>query len=518
MKTLSLTLVAAALALALPASAESVAPLTWTACGPALGAPADVAARTECARLPVPRDYADPSAGMLTLDVVRVVADHGRGERHDGSVFLEPDEFDDDTGRSVTAMASAWRDGDGSWIDVARRLDLVGLAQRRMDDAGGHDCLTATAALPRHASLGTDAGDAALDTAEALALAIATACRNDPMHAHIGMEPRLRDLERLREALGQETWHLYGAGRGGWVAARYASRHPRHVDRMLLDGTWDVDGSVAEAMELRIAERGRALRRAIAALADEPLRFDVGSADVHARIARLPSALHAAWAPRIVDVHHLVAVLAMGRLLDGDPSLSPAMLRAALATARVGTTDDDDRAVREAAASLLAGATARDPYGFGPRAAGAAPAVVASVFATRCNDGYWGKDPGYWRQVTREMREAWPSSVGDELVQGMVCSQWPGAFGPSWLPTLQRPFLMVHAEFDGDAPLRGAALTMQTHGQAKLVVARGLRAQAVATRHDLPCVSTAAGRYLADGVLPTAALTNCAPPATPPSS
>lgn len=429
MKPTSLFLITAALFAAWPAHAESVAPLTWTSCGIPGTSPADVAARTECARLTVPRDYTNPAAGLLDLDVVRVNAAGEHGSRHDGTLLLEPDEFADGIDRSVPAMAAAWLDGDEDWRNVARRLDIVGLAQRRMDNVDGRDCLSATSRVPRHASLGGDTSFSNVMIAEHLALAVATACQNDPMHAHIGMRPRVEDMERLREALGQSKLHLLGVGRGGWVAARYAERFPGNVGRMLLDGTWDADGSIAEAMEARVHERGRTNRR----------------------------------------------LLALGLPPERD-------------------ANEDG-----------------DPYGFGPRSVGAAPALLASAFAARCNDGSWGTDSLYWRARTRELRDMWPSAVRNETFQGMVCSEWPGAFGSTSVPVLDGvpPFLMLHAEFDDEAPLRNAAMMLNAHGNASMVVARELRAHGVVMRNDRPCVAAAASRFLADGILPAAKLTNC---------
>jgi len=511
MKAFSRSLIVGAMAVSCPLSAESVAPLVWTTCSAVGGTPTDVALRTECATLAVPRDYAHPSAGTLNLDVIRVTAKAGRGERHDGTLFLEPDEFGAPLTEAIPAVASRWLEGDDHWRNVSNRLDLVGLAQRRMKGGGGHDCVAAASTIPRP-GIDLTEGDAA--AAGSLALAVATACQNDPMASHIGTSPRIEDIERLRDALGRNTLHLLGAGRGGWVLARYAERHPDRVGRMLLDGSWDVDGSVAEAMELRISERGRAFRRAIAALRDAPDRYDwrIEAADIHARFARLPAPLRAAWSPSIVDAPHLAAALAMARGIDAGVAPEPAALHGHLTATRLAATEADDRAVRKAGSALIAalgGANDLDAYGFGARANDAGTAALATAFAARCNDGYWGRSPRYWHDRARELRELWPSTTGEELFQGQVCSQWPGVFGPSGVPVLTRPFLMVHAEYDAEAPLRGAALTLQTHDKARLVVARGLVAHEVSLHPEAACVSAAAGRYLADGVLPDAMVTNC---------
>lgn len=520
MKAASLTFAVAALAAVFPTYAESVAPLTWTTCGTSVALPANVAARTECTSLVVPRDYANRSEGTLRLNVIRVVAAGERGTRHDGALLLEPDEFAETIDVSVPMMASAWPEDDESWRNVAHRLDLVGLAQRRMDNAGGRDCLSATAQLPRHASLGIDASFSNFLVAEDLARAIATACQNDAMHAHIGTQARIKDMDMLREALGLPELHLLGIGRGGWVATRYAERYPQHVGRMILDGSWDADGSVAEAMEARVHERGRTIRRAVSGLVAASDRYGWGtdSAAIHHRLGKLPSSAYSIWIRSIFSASELSAALAMARLLERDTAMSVRSLRASLATMPLATNVDDDHTVRAAAIrllDLLEGDTESDPYGFGPRASRQAPALVATAFARSCNDGYWGTSHAHWRERTRELHAAWPASVGNETFQGLVCSEWPGAFVQTAVPVLDHapPFLMLHAEFDDEAPLRNAAMMLQGHDQAHMVVARGLRSHGVITRMDRPCVSAAAGRFLADGTLPGAKLTNCRLPA-----
>ena len=519
MKLLPLMIVAAGLSALPDESAASVVPLTWTPCASAVDVPAQVAARTWCAMLMVPRDYANPSGGTVALDVVRVDAAGMNGGLHQGTLLLEPGEFADTPHREIPAMAAAWLTGGDAWRSVSRSLDLVGLAQRRMDDADGHDCVSATSALPRHASLGAMPTGPNFVTAEALARAIATACQNDPMHAHIGASARIKDMDKLREALGESRLHLVGVGRGGWIATRFAERYPDSVGRVLLDSTWDIDGSVVEAMEARVEERGRTIRRNIATVTDAPERFGWGTEpmDIQRRIGALPRWAREAWAGRVANVPDLLAVLAMARLLERDAALTVDGLRAALTTTRLSGSDDDNQAARESAGKLLdevATGLGTDTYGFGTRAAGSSPAQIASVFATRCNDGSWGTKQRYWRQRTHELRDAWPSSVGNETFQGMVCSTWPAAFGQSEVPVLAPSvsILMAHAEFDDEAPLRHAVLGLHGHVTARMVVARGLRAHGMAIRSDRPCVSEVTGRFLAEGILPANKLTNCAMP------
>jgi pimeloyl-ACP methyl ester carboxylesterase len=516
MNVTPLILVVATFVAAGPASAETRAPLVWTHCGASATSVTDVATRTECARLIVPRDYANAEAGTLDLDLVRVTASGARGEPHGGALLVEPDNFSEAIQQAVPGLAAAWLRGDEGWRELARRIDIVGLAPRRMDTASGHDCVSATAQVARFASLGTDQSFTNLMKAEDLARAIATACQNDPMQAHIGTRLRVQDMERLREALGESTLHLLGIGHGGWVAARYAERYPQHVGRMVLDGSWDADGSVAEAMEARIHERGRTVRRAINALVDRPDRYGWGddAAVVTTSLSALPSRVYSAWIRQIVSAEDLSAVLSMGRLLENDASLSVEALRRALSSVPLAPRDDDDLTVRGAAERLLVSfdANAADgSLGFGPEASHAAPSLIASVFAGQCNDGSWGSGPSYWQGRTRDLRLSWPAGVDNETFLGMVCSEWRGTLPYTSVPMLDNapPFLMVHAEFDEQAPLRNAAMMLQAHGNARMVVARGLRAHGVFARADRPCVAEVARRFLAEGELPDGKLTNC---------
>ena len=48
-----------------------------------------------------------------------------------------------------------------------------------------------------------------------------------------------RDLEAIRQALGESEVNFYGASYGGFLAQSYARLYPQKVRTMVLDGTWN---------------------------------------------------------------------------------------------------------------------------------------------------------------------------------------------------------------------------------------------------------------------------------------
>lgn len=51
----------------------------------------------------------------------------------------------------------------------------------------------------------------------------------------------VRDLDRLREALGERKLSAWGVSYGTYVGAVYAQKYPRHTDRWVLDSSGDPD-------------------------------------------------------------------------------------------------------------------------------------------------------------------------------------------------------------------------------------------------------------------------------------
>jgi pimeloyl-ACP methyl ester carboxylesterase len=494
------------------------ATLAWHAC------PADtvygtwprLGSRLQCATLAVPRDPARPGGETVDLLIVRVravdQATPGSALLVEDSVLAPPVTY------ALPRAAMHWATlSETAWRDVAARRVLVGVSHRQLADAP-RDCLAASATLPAHAALGVDASSANVLRAENRALAVAAACANDPMASHVGAAVRIADLEQVRRVLGGAPWHMYATGDAAWMAARYAERHPGSIARLLIDGGVDFDAARSEIIEAPVAGRGRRLRRLVQTAVSDPVRYELGTDEAalwHA-ISMLPRLPAETWLPAVASVEALKAILVVGAHLEATDWHDTETLLRRVETLRYSPYPERDGAIRDAARQVVVAQGIHagvDPFGVHALTAG--PGRVAARLAALCNDdASLHGDNAWWRQRTDDLRARWPGAVGNETFAGLVCAHWPRAWAAEWhVPdtSSQPPMLMVHAEYDVDAPLHGAVASFHPRQNISLVVARGIDGHRVADREDLPCVARAASRYLLDGTLPADRLTNCPP-------
>jgi pimeloyl-ACP methyl ester carboxylesterase len=476
--------------------------------------------RLACRTVRVPLDANRPNGESLPLEVVRVKA----LQASQGTVLVEPDAFAAPLGYGLATRATHWGSlGETSWPAIVERYDLVTVANRRFPGNDGQDCVSASEMLPGHVALGNDPSPTNLGRAEARALAIAAACASDPLAAHVGTWPRIADLERVRKALGVSRWHVYAVGDAAWSMTRYAERHPDAFSRMLIDGGVDFDAPRLELLEGRVAESGRRLRRLVRAIAADPVAHEMGDDEeaLWAAIRRLPRLAAEAWLPGVDTTEALRALLILGDHIPAADWNRASTLRKGIESIRFSPYPAADTSLRVAAMQLVARYGTRagtDPFGLGSIAA--SPAMVGTHLASLCNDDdSLHAEPAWWRLRTDQLRMAWPGALGNETFAGLVCAHWQRAWSRPWhIPDVSNhlPILMVHAEYDRGAPLRGAVASFHPRPQVSMVVARGITGHQVADRDDLPCVAVHASRFLLDGTRPSAKLTNCPLPDTTP--
>ena len=182
-----------------------------------------------CSTLAVPLDHARPGKGTLTLAVVRVRAAGG----HDriGSLVLNPG----GPGGSGLDQMPGWV----SWLpdELLARFDLVSFDPRGTGASSPIRCADlpgglAGTPLP---DLLTDAGFAAA-TARVRARAAACADALAARGGTFGTDAVARDLDLLRDAIGDERLTYVGWSYGTRLGAHYARLYPGRVRALLLDG------------------------------------------------------------------------------------------------------------------------------------------------------------------------------------------------------------------------------------------------------------------------------------------
>ncbi len=176
-----------------------------------------------CATLAVPLDAELPEGASIELAIARIEA-RGRNVADDPLVFIAggPGQSARDT---YPAVSSAF-------AEIARGRDILLIDQRGTGASGALDCEAADDADDDTASADEDAVDA-VDAAVRTSRACLDSLDVDPTLYTTSVA--VRDLERVRTALGVARWNLYGVSYGTRVAMHYARRHPERVRTLVLD-------------------------------------------------------------------------------------------------------------------------------------------------------------------------------------------------------------------------------------------------------------------------------------------
>ncbi|MGW5043655.1 alpha/beta hydrolase [Streptomyces griseoluteus] len=222
--------VAAALA-ALPMSTPSaLSPyytqkLSWRECG---------GPGFECATMKVPLDYDKPASGDIKLAVARKKAT-GKGKPL-GSLLVNPG----GPGGSAITYLQQYA-GIGYPAEVRARYDMVAVDPRGVARSEPVECLDG-----RQMDAFTEVDMTPDDARETDALAdadrkFAEACgkHSAKLLRHVSTVEAARDMDVLRELLGDKKLNYVGASYGTLLGATYAGLFPHRTGRLVLDGAMD---------------------------------------------------------------------------------------------------------------------------------------------------------------------------------------------------------------------------------------------------------------------------------------
>lgn len=214
----------------------------------------------EYAVLEVPRDYADPSGDQLRLMLGRMPATDP-AKRIGSIVFYSPD--GPEASGIKTLRDSAW-----ALVPpvVREHFDLVTFDARGLGSSVPRvDC----GPWPEnHELYPRDAEAWAAWVAAIDAYASACEATFGDLLPHLGTENVVRDLERIRVALGEPRLTYVGRSSGTLVGSLYAEHYPDRVRAMILDGPEDQSGAL-DSDALRGVTSQRQLERFLAACSSD---------------------------------------------------------------------------------------------------------------------------------------------------------------------------------------------------------------------------------------------------------
>jgi pimeloyl-ACP methyl ester carboxylesterase len=447
--------------------------LTWSRCGD-----------QECSWLTVPRDYADPSGATVRLRIARTSAP---GDARLGSLVINPG------GPGASGIDLAGYLVDSLDPRITRAYDIVGFDTRGVGESAPVECLTGpqtTAWLRADVTPDTRRERARL---MALARGLARGCleRSADIARHVGSENTVRDMDILRQALGDEHLTFLGYSYGTYLGTKYAEQFPDRVGRFVLDGAVDPSMGIMDVSR----EQAAGFQQALGRFADDCVRrsncpWTGGRSAVLAGVQRLLADLDATPLPTegrpLVQAEALTAVF----YSMYSPSMWP-MLRSALSLAVAG----DGSGLSD----LAAYATDRvGPDRYLTNMASAFPAIA-------CWDSPASPDAaGLDRAARRWARGPAVPELSRALSwSNAPCSVWFGRAAGSPAPastSTKAPILVIGGTYDPATPYSWAKALNRQLPTSTLLTYDG-------DGHTVyggtsPCIDELVDAYLLDGRLP----------------
>ncbi|MFG3308619.1 alpha/beta hydrolase [Streptomyces wuyuanensis] len=481
-----------ALADGTPAPSVPAPKLDWKPC--VHGSPFD------CATVKVPLDYRTPRGRTIELAVVKRKAT-GPGRRI-GTLFFNPG------GPGGPGTVQMPQNYESFPREVRERFDIVSWDPRGIGNSTAVNCF----ANPEEAAAWNASRQAGFPVGEQERTAFIAAHKDlgrrcqqrDPeLLRHVSTADTARDLDRLRQAVGDPQLTYYGISYGTYLGATYANLFPGNVRAMVLDSDWDPQawtnhGSNEAPRSTAMLRLGS--DRAAAETLDQFL-IRCGSTTT-ARCA------FSAGSPEATrdKYHQLMKRLREHPVGEWTYARTVSDLVSAFYVVHPGWTDAAGRLQnlwqgRAPEPSPLPPAPAvpnPNPY-LGEEQAGA-------VF---CSDSRNPRDPAAYHAL----EEASAARAGDTgrhwAWAAVVCADWPGVAaapyrGP-WNKPTAHPILVVGTLYDPSTPYSAAKAMTRELADARLLTNSGHGHTALLNPSS--CVNTYESRYLIDGTLPPAGTT-----------
>lgn len=368
----------------------------------------------QCAAFEVPVDYADPDGPRLEIAALRLPAS---GADPQGSLVVNPG---GPGGSGLDYAAQARR---GISAEVRERFHVVGFDPRGVGESAPIRCLD-TEGLDDYFGVELHTGDSGRLTDDQVAALreanaeFAAACQQHAgdLLAHLGTANVARDMDVLRQALGEERLTYLGKSYGTYLGAHYAALFGDRLRAAVLDGAMD---PTLSGLQLG-AQQAEGFHIALEAFvadcmprADCPLGAEGGDADDG--VARLQALLDDAAAEPLDN-----------RLGDGREVNSA---RAGLGLLAALYNEASWPAVRDALTAAFAGdGTALLQLGdrlYGRHPDGDYVNATAARTAVNCLDRPVTASVGDYQRASAQAVEESPVFGASLVWSSFVCSDWP---------------------------------------------------------------------------------------------
>ncbi|WP_165989725.1 alpha/beta hydrolase [Streptomyces sp. YIM 98790] len=486
----------------LPASLTGQRP-EWSACGaPTAAQGGDARApgtlrdgtAWECATLTVPLDYSDPGGRTLEIAMIRARAAEEGGERIGSLLF----NFGGPGGSGVVTLPAFAEE----YSALRERYDLVSFDPRGVGASAGVKCLSdkrldeyfASELVPDNAAEEREL----LDRIQTFADGCGT--EHPDLLPHLTTTNTARDMDLMREVLGDDELHYFGISYGTQLGGVYANLFPERVGRALLDAVVDPTRTDAESALGQAKGFQTALEAFLEDCAREddcPLGTDPGQGQQ--RLVELMDGLAGDPMPTQNPDRPLTRSLAWSGIAqslysqDFWPFLTQGLEDAL-------DPDDPDGTILLALGDAMNGRASDGTYS----------TLQSSFLAINCADSSLRYDTGDVTRRLPEFRSASPV-FGEGLAWSMLgCTGWP-VEGQRPHPVVaaegSAPILLMGTTGDPATPYEGTERMREALGEDIAVVLTYEGEGHGAYSSGNACVQDAANAYLLRGTLPESGLT-----------
>ncbi|MGW0761183.1 alpha/beta hydrolase [Streptomyces sp. NPDC002814] len=242
--------------------------VVWTKCkGESM--PKDL----QCGKVTVPLDYAKPKSGTLELALARYRAT-GKSR---GSVVLN---FGGPGGPGVPQLAF----GGDDFMELTDGYDVVSFDPRGVGRSSPVSCGDGSDEASEAMDTDTDLTDDPRAVLKQLKRAAAQCAKHSgPVLPHIGTVNASRDLDVIRQAVGDKKLNYLGFSYGTRLGAVYAAQFPDKVGRLVLDGVDTLTEPLTEQAIVGAEGQQTALDAFVAWCAEDDVACPLGT---DSRIAR----------------------------------------------------------------------------------------------------------------------------------------------------------------------------------------------------------------------------------------
>ncbi len=498
--------------------------LDWKPCdssvmGEGENAFTQLGARAQCAWMRAPLDYAHPARGELKVALLRVQAEQPRQRL--GAIWFNPGGPGADGLVFAAQYAALWATANpvhptGKLLkSLSERYDLIGFSPRGVGSSS--QLIWSAPAMPELGnSLVFDRSAQNLKNAQYNARLTAQTAAKNPLTPYIHTEATARDLDLMRELIGDARINYMGYSYGTWLGAWYAGLFPERVGRMLLDSSMNIVGSFDDNVQSTEVGRQRVIDEVMLPyVARHPDLFKLGDSvpQLRSKLLALPpqlkaklfSALDFGRSSQITsNALYMTAAIGVQSLRQKDPEASLEALLEKIASHQFTASAPYQQTAVDMAQWL-----AKQLFSTPERTALFSDARDSTHWSVRCNDTDTRGDEQYWLDVGNERAASYPFSGGDSTFN--PCLHWETpARTRSPLTNASRagPLLMLQSRNDAETAFEGAMASLDALPNASMIMVEN-EYQHGLFPYGQDCVDAPVAAYFLHGSMP-ARLSSCA--------